>query len=197
MAELVAKVLECPQCGAPVKPNSKTCDRCYSQYIITSVSSLKKFDDSAIKKYLSAYESSLKSGGESAELFTAMGICQLQRGLYKFANNYFDKAIALLPEEGETYYYAALALLNGKRPFLSSLPVIKKATEYLQLAAELSGQGSYYYLHHLIHKDYYEKRKLKCSPTSAELLEMSLAHGLSDADSDEIHRLVGLEPVQQ
>lgn len=192
MASLVVTVLECPQCGATVKQNAKTCDRCYSEYIVTSVNSLKKFDDSAIKKYLRAYESTMKSGGESAELYTAMGICQLQRGLYKFANNYFDKAIALLPEEGETYYYAAIALLNGKRPFLSSLPVIRKATEYLQLAIEFSEQGSYYYLQYLIHMDYYEKRKLSCSPTSAELLEMSHAHGLSDVEANEISQMVGL-----
>jgi len=188
MSELTITVLVCPQCSAPVRQGSKTCDKCYSEYIITPVNNLKKTLEDFEKKI----KTKISEGGESAELFTAMGICQMQRGLYKYANSYFDKAIALLPEDGDTFYYAAIALLNGKRPFLSSLPTIRKVVEYLELALGFSEQGSYYYLQHLVHTDYFEKRKLSCSPSSGELLDKSLSFGISDIDCTEISRMVGL-----
>jgi tetratricopeptide (TPR) repeat protein len=193
MAVLTAVVLECPQCGAPVKQGSRTCDRCYSEYIVTSVRGLKKFDDSGVKKYLKAYEAGLRSGGESAELYTAMGICQLRRGLCKHATDCFEKAIALLPEDSETYYYAAVSLLAGKRPFLSALPTIRKAIEYIDLALDFSEHGAYYYLKHLIHKDYFEMKNLRCSPTSAELLNRSQTAGLGDNDILETRELLGMQ----
>jgi tetratricopeptide (TPR) repeat protein len=194
MASLTAVVPECPQCGAPVKQGSKTCYKCYSDYIITSVSSFKKLADveSGVKKYLRAYEASIRSGGESAEIYTAMGTCQLQRGLHKHALNCFEKAIALLPEDGDAYYYAAVALLNGKRPFLSTLPVIKQAVAYIDLALELSDSGAHYYLKYLVHADYYEKKQLRCSPSSGDLLRLANEYGMNEVEAEDIKQLVGL-----
>jgi len=192
VATLTATVLECPQCGTPVKQGSKTCDRCYSEYIITSVSGLKKFDDSGIKKYLKAYESSLKIGGESAELYTAMGICQLKRKMYSYALTYFEKAIALLPDEGDVYYYAAISVFNGKRPFMAQLSNVKKAVEYVDTALNFSEEGIYYYLKHLIHNDYYEKKHLNCSPSSSELLSLSRQYGLGENDAEDVRNFLSL-----
>jgi len=188
VAELIVTVLVCPQCSAPVKQGKRSCERCHSEYTFTPVSGLKK----TLEEFEKKIKSKISESGENPELLTAMGICQMQRGLYRFANGYFDKAINLLSEDSDTFYYAAIALLNGKRPYLSSLPVIRKVVEYLELALSFSEQGSYYYLQHLVHNDYFEKRQLNCSPSSAELYEKSLLFGLSDVDSTEISKMVGL-----
>ena len=192
MATLIATVLECPQCGAPVKQSSKTCDRCYSEYIITSVSGLKKFDDSGIKKYLKAYEASLRTGGESAELYTAMAICHLKRKVYAHATAYFEKAIAMLPSDGDTYYYAAVALLEGKKAFLTNRPVIDKIETYLENAIDIEEKPEYYALWAYIKQDYFARKSFKTSPTYREFLADAVKRGYNRFDSDALFEMLSV-----
>jgi tetratricopeptide (TPR) repeat protein len=112
--------------------------------------------------------------------------------MYKYALTNFEKAISLLPSDGEAYYYAAISMLSGKRPFLSSLTVVKKATEYIDLAMELSDNGIYLYLKSLIYSDYYENKHLKCYPSSSELRALAMKSGVNEIEANDVKHLVGL-----
>lgn len=192
MSTLKVSVLECPQCGAPVKPESKICDRCYSEYIITSVSSLKKFDDSGIKKYLDGYKKNIGLGCESAELYTAMGICHLKRKVYPHAINYFEKAIALLPDDGDAYYYAAVALLEGKKAFLTSRPIIDKIETYLENAISLEDKPEYFAFRAYIRYDYYQRKSFNISPTYRQFLSEAVNHGFNRFDSEALFEMLSV-----
>jgi tetratricopeptide (TPR) repeat protein len=153
---------------------------------------LKKFDSSGIKKYLDGYKKNVGLGCESAELYTAMGICHLTRKVYPHAINYFEKAIALLPEDGDTYYYAAVALLEGKKAFLTNRPVIDKIETYLANALGLDDKPEYYALYAYIKYDYFFRKSFNTSPTYRELLVEAINHGFNRFESDALYETLSV-----
>lgn len=176
-------VLECPQCGAPVQVNSNICNSCFSEYMISSMNDLDALDKMSINKYIKAYKEVSDDHG-SAQF--SMGICYLKLGLYDFALKAFEKVIDMLPEDGEVYYYAALALFKGKRPFLAQLSIVKKAIAYLEAALQMEETGKYYYLLYVIQKDFYDMKKLRNQYQSTALLEQAKMHHVSQEEVSSI-----------
>lgn len=92
---------------------------------------------------------------------------------------YFEKAIEDDTDHADAYFYAGVAMLHGKRPFLVQKSVIAKIEEYIAAVIELEPKGIYYYLLSYIKKDYYEKKCFRTSPTSQEVMETAIEVGVS------------------
>ena len=101
------------------------------------------------------------------------------------AVKHLEKAISLLPENGESHYYLALAMLQKKRPYLHTLNKIKKIVQYVESALTYETSGKYYYLLYLIQVDFYDKKHLRNGKNAAELLADATANELDDEDTIE------------
>lgn len=190
MSNIEAIVLECPQCGTVLQKNSRICPNCYSEYVVTAISTLDNLDKSKVNKYINAYKKGISQNGESSEGYFSMGICYLKLGLYEYAINNFEKSIGLLPEDSDVYYYTAIALFKGKRPFLALLSNIKRSMEYLDVALSMSEEGKYYYLQYVIQKDFYDRKRLKSRYLSSELLNQAKYLGIADEDIELINKYI-------
>lgn len=165
------KVETCPQCGAPVKLGSNKCEYCGSEFIVTSLAYLDKFDKTGINKYINHYKQMLKNNPDDGEINCAMGICYLDLKLYDLAIKYFAKAMEQIPDYADVYYYYALALFKGRRPKVLTLSEIRKIEDYLNAAIQIDNTKSkYYYLWALIKYDFYIKNGLKVNPPTFEEL---------------------------
>ncbi len=186
-------VLECPQCAAPVQKGSNICPNCFSEYMVRSVNKLHSLGGGAVDKYLSAYRKGLASSGESMEIHFSMGLCFLEKKLYDYAIKSFEKAIGLLPENGDVYYYAAISILKGRKPFILSRIEINKMEEYLQVALMLEPRGIYYYFQAYIKYDYFSRKAYKTFPTYIECLDKARENGLLDDEAQTFYETAGVD----
>lgn len=190
MCALQASVLECPQCGAAISITERSCSYCFADVYVKKTKSL---ESKAADKYIKAYKKLLQDNdNESVELYTALGICHLKKKNYKEANIALDKAINLLPEDGNPYYYKALALLQGKRPRLQTLGHIKNVVHNIEAAVDYEEIGKYYYLMYLIQIDFYDAKRLKNGKTATELNQQAIACEIDDEEILEIKAMIGL-----
>ena len=178
---LTTEMLECPQCGGPVRMDERECSYCHSPILVKRVQDLDKKRPMEINKYIKAYQNFLKNHeGKSPEVFTAMGICHLKNGMYDQAVNALEKAVSLLSEEGDSYFYLAVAKMKGKRPYLQTLSTIKSVVQCLETALSIEPCGRYYYLLYLIQKDFYEKKRLRNGKKSEDLCQQALLQEVDD-----------------
>ncbi|WP_261304015.1 hypothetical protein [Paenibacillus andongensis] len=178
---------ECPQCGAPAQLQSNVCQYCKAEFLIKSLNGLNSFNKLGIDKYIASYKKAAATDPNNNEINAALGMCYLKLGLYDFASKFYLKAIEDMVENSDVYFYAALSLLKGKRPFLSTLSVIRKAEELLEAAVSLNpAEGKYYYAHAIVKNDFYHKKCINTSPDSQSLFQNANDAGFSDDDKQMI-----------
>lgn len=175
--------LECPGCGYQVTTNTKQCPQCYREIVITNFDSAVGMADEDARTYTNKYRKVLASHPKQPELNLTMAFCFLKMKLYDKALPHFEKAIEDDIDNPEAYFYAAVAMLHGKRPFLVQKSVICKIEEYISAAIEIEPKGIYYYFLAYIKKDFYEKKCFRTSPTSQEVMETAIEAGLSSQDT--------------
>ena len=191
MNDTVAMIIECPQCGATVKTDCNVCEYCNSEYLIKSLDSLSSFDKRGIDKYITNYKKAAANDPSNSEINAAIAICYLKLGLFNFAAKFFEKAIEDMMENSDLYFYLAICVFKGKRPFLIPLTLIKKAEEFLEAAIALSpDSGKYYYAHSLIKYDYYYKKRLNTCPNFQELLDDAEHYQISHSDKQMVEDLL-------
>lgn len=190
---LSASTLECPNCGARILPQARVCDYCHSAIIVRRIQEVGNKDEETLNRYVKLYKNSLKKdNGESVETLTALAICLLKRGAYDESIGTLKKAVSLLPEDGESHYLLALALMRKKRPYRHTLKEIKKIVEYLETALTYSTSGKYYYLLYLIQNDFYDQKRLKNGKNSQELLTEAVNNEVDDEEILECKEYCGL-----
>lgn len=121
------------------------------------------------------------------------GIRFLRLQQYDFAKKCFNNAIAERISDPEAYFYAAVAALEGKRPFLAQRSAITEAEKYLKSAIEFSKNPVYYYFHAFIKHDYYERKKLNTHPSSHELLMEALPNGVTEDEQKALFEVLNIE----
>lgn len=191
---LVADALECPNCGATIAMQDRFCSYCQSPIVVRRIQEIGNKSAQEINKYVQFYQNFIKTqNGESPEIFTALGLCLLKRGSFSEAAKHFEKAISLVPSDGESCYYLALTLLQKKRPYLHTLQNIKKIVQYLESALTYGTAGKYYYLLYLIQTDFYDKKRLRSGKNAHELLENTTANEVDDQEILECKEYCGLQ----
>lgn len=188
------KVEICPQCGAPATLSAHKCGYCEAEFIITSMASLDRFDKTGINKYISHYKSLLKEEPDSGELNLAMGICNLDLGLYDLATKYFEKAIEAVPDSADGYYYYSIAIVRGRKPKLLTFNEVRKIEEYLQAAIQIDGSKSkYHYFWLIIKREFYVKNGLKINPPT--MSDLTAGGNAGQYDRQEIEKMMARVPV--
>lgn len=184
------EALNCPNCGAGLTLDQKTCDYCGSPVLITTFADLGDMGLPLVSKYVHSYEKQSSAGGEVNK---ALGLCCLKLKLYDKAIAAFDRAIDANLGDSEVYFYAAAALLKGKKPFLHLRPTIDKIVEYLNTAIMLENRGIYHYFLAYIKKDYFARKRFQIDVTYEEEITISNQLGCLEIDVQNVHVILNIK----
>lgn len=185
--------LECPGCAAIITTETKTCPYCFRPIIITSFNSINAFSELELNKQTKAYKKAMADHPDHEPLNRSLAFCYLKLKLYDNAIKCFERELEEDIEDSEICFYLAVALLKGKKAFMTSRPVINKIEEYINAAIMIEPRGIYYYFWAYIKYDYYYRKHLRTVPDYQKLLEMASSNGVSDYDSKQLFDLLGVK----
>lgn len=186
-----SETLTCKCCGYPIQVGMKECPAGHPVNI-TTFNSVYDMPMPMVNKYASAYSKELADEPDDKELNNSIGICYLKLKIYDKALSAFEKAMEDNFDNSETFFYAAICLLEGKKAFLHQRPTIDKILEYINAALMIEPKGIYYYFLAYIKYDYFARKYFKTSPTYQEALSMATEVGLSLSDIEQLYGILGV-----
>lgn len=165
-----AKVLHCPNCGANLSVEDTVCKYCNSPIYI------RRFEETfscseRIQEMISFYKGNCISDNNLAASELSLAICYLYIKQYDLALTNINEAISSDLSNPFTYYYKAICLFRGKRPFKVNRSVINEAETCLQTALSIHEYSEFYFLWAIIRYDYYYRKCFNISPEFQELLK--------------------------
>jgi tetratricopeptide (TPR) repeat protein len=146
-----------------------------------------------INKYANAYRQALAEAPEDKELNNSIAMCYLKLKLYDKALVAFEKAMEANFDNSETFFYAAISLLNGKKAFITQRATIDKIEEYINAALMIEPKGIYYYFWAYIKQDYFARKFYNTSPTYQDALAMAHDAGVSSFDKEQLWGVLGVQ----
>ncbi|MDR3301695.1 MAG: hypothetical protein LBT01_04095 [Spirochaetaceae bacterium] len=183
---------KCRSCGAAADIGQTKCPFCKQPVLISTFNSVFSMPMPMVNQYAATYREALQSEPDAKDLNNAVAMCYLKLKLYDKALAAFEKAIEDNFDNSETFFYAAICLLAGKKAFLAQRPAIDKIEEYLNAALMIEPRGIYHYFLAYIKYDYFERKFLNTSPTYQEALESANTAGLSPIDIDQLYGILGV-----
>lgn len=183
--------IKCPNCGAPVGLEQKECDYCGSSIMITSFDSLSSMPMPAVGKRANAYREALVANPDNQDLNTSAAMCFLKLKQYDLASQAFEKAMQFNYDNSEVFFYAAVALLQGKIPFLHLRPTIDKILSYMNSALMIENKGIYHYFIAYIKYDYFKRKYLNVNPNYSQTLAMAQQAGVTEQEVLQLFTLLG------
>ena len=185
--------LECPGCGKAITTSTQQCPQCFREIVISTFNSVSGMSPLEINKQANAYRKAMINNPTNQTLNMSIAFCYLKLKLYEKAIPCFEKAIEDNFDNSETYFYAAIALLKGKKAFLSPRSVIDKIEEYIQAAIMIEPKGIYYYFWAYIRYDHHFRKSYRMTPNYQELLAQAKQIGLSQTDIVELYKILEVE----
>lgn len=191
MSQQVVEI-NCPGCGARVTTGQDECEWCHQPIVISTFNSVYSMPMPQVNKYAGAYRKALAENPENTELNNSIAMCYLKLKLYDKALPAFELAMEDNFDNSETFFYAAVCLLKGKKAFLAQRADIDKAIEYINAALMIEPRGIYYYFLSYIKYDYFERKYLNTSPNYQECFQMSCEMGTSEFDKEMLFNILGV-----
>ncbi len=185
--------LKCPGCQAPVDTSEKNCKYCGRPIVVTTFNSFSNMTPLDTMKYKNTYQEVLKENPEDETINSSMGMCLLKLGMYEKALERFEKSIEGNIENSETFFWAGVSMLNGKRPFLNTKSTIDKAIEYATTASMIESRGIYNYFIAYLKFDYYLQKGFNIQPSYREDLEMATVNNLALEDINILQEVMKVE----
>lgn len=183
--------IKCPNCGASLTTHTKQCEYCQQDVFIKSFNNLVSMPTPQVNKYMASYRSAALENPDSKDLNTSIGLCFLRLKKYDQAAEYFDKAQTDNFDDATPFFYAAVARLQGKKPFLHNRQEIDKIMEDIQAAIDIDPKAEQYYFMSYIKRDYFKRKYLNTTPTWEEYMQEAIDNGLSSEDVEEFHAMIG------
>ena len=143
-----------------------------------------------VNRYANSYPRDLSGNPDDRPTNQAIGICYLKLKIYDKAIDAFEKAVEDNFDNSETFFYAAIYRLKGKKAFLAARPDIDKALEYLDAAIMNEPKGIYYYFLAYIKYDFFERKYLNTSPNYRDCMREALNAGLSHFDVQQLYGIL-------
>ena len=189
------KIIEmtCPGCGARVQINQKDCEYCHAPVVISTMSEIFSMPATNIQKYSKSYENNLKDEPTNAEINNSLGMCYLKMGFYEKALEKFNVAIEQDFNNSETYLFAAICVLAGRKPFLTPRTDIDKIEKYINAALMIEEIGLFRFFQAYIKYDYFKRKFFNTSPTWEECLRYGCNLGFSELDIKQLFEILNQE----
>lgn len=126
--------------------------------------------------------------GRSAGMMEGLRLLKL--GLHAQALVSFEKALRTNVPDPDAYFYAAAAMLKGKRPFLADRKTIQAIEEYLTAASRIEDRPVYSFFLAYVKYDYYHRKMLRTTPDHTKLLRHARERGLTPEQIGELFSLL-------
>lgn len=185
--------IKCPGCNAAVDTSQKKCMYCKQPLVFKSFGIFSELQPNKIGNYVQTFQKILSENPNNMEINHSLGLCYLKLKLYDKALTFFEDAMVDNYNCSESYFYAAICLLNGKKAFLQMRPTIDKILEYINAALMIEHKAMYYYYLSYIKYDYFERKYFNIIPNYKEELSTSYELGLSELDKIELYTMLGIE----
>jgi tetratricopeptide (TPR) repeat protein len=150
-----------------------------------------------LNKYANFYRKSLSEKSDNPEINGSLGMCYLKLGIYDNAVKAFVKAIENDINNSEIYFYAAIALLGGKKAFLAQRPVINQVEQYVNAAVALEPKGIYFYFLAYLKYDYFFRKKFNTAPDYKDCLATAEDAGLSECDKVQLFDILKVSKSEE
>jgi tetratricopeptide (TPR) repeat protein len=183
--------MKCPSCGASITTQTKQCDYCQSDILVKSFKNLAAMPLPQVNKYMAAYQAASAEHPDNNDVNAAVGLCFLRLKKYDQALNYLEKAQADNFEDATPFFYAAVARLKGRKPFLLNRQEIDQIMTDIEAAMSIDPKAEQYYFMSYIKRDYFKRKFLNTTPSWEEYMQEAVDNGLSAADVEEFHAMVG------
>ena len=184
--------ITCPGCGEPWTLDMKECPSCHRPVVISTFNSVYGMSAPEANKYANTYKKVLAAEPENIEVLSSIAMCYLKLKLYDKALAAFEKAIEADFDNSETYFYAAVCLLRGKKAFLAQRCDINRILEYIEAATMIEPRGIYYYFMAYVKYDFFERKYLNTTPNYHDCLHMAMEHGVSEGDIAMVCNILGV-----
>lgn len=185
--------LECPGCGRPLSTDMQECPACHRPVVISSLNNLDVMSMLEINKYANTYQKALVIDPANNKVNGALAMCFLKLKMYDKAIDAFDKAIVDNFDNSETYFWAAVAVLKGRKAFVCQRVEINKAEEYLNAATMIEPRGIYYYFMAYLRYDYFSRKFLKVQPDYKALVAEAIQNNVTPTDISQLFSVLGIE----
>ena len=182
----------CRSCGAAADIGQTKCKYCKQPVLISTFNSVYAMPIPMVNQYAATYREALQSEPNAKDLNGNIAMCYLKLKLYDKALEAFEKAIVDNFDNPETFFYAAICVLGGKKAFLVQRPAIDKIEDYINAALMIEPRGIFYYFLAYIKYDYFERKHFKTSPTYKEALEQANGVGVSPYDIEQLYAILGV-----
>lgn len=117
----------------------------------------------------------------------------LSLGLYPQAWAALEKAMQTDLSNPDVYFYAAVAMLGGKRPFLTERTAIRKVEEYLNAAIAVGDRAVYHCFLAYVKLDFYHRKMLRTVPAYGQELEQAVTMGISAEEMEALFKLLRVD----
>jgi tetratricopeptide (TPR) repeat protein len=184
--------IRCHGCGAPAAVGETKCKFCKQPVVISTFNSVYAMPLPMVNQYAATLREALQTEPDAKDLNNSAAMCYLKLKLYDKALNAFEKAIEDNFDNSETFFYAAICLLKGKKAFLAQRADIDKIEEYLNAALAIEPKGIYHYFWAYIKYDYFERKSLNTSPNYQQKLVEAKTSGLSPTDVQQLFGILGV-----
>ena len=182
----------CRSCGAASDIGQTKCRFCKQPVLISTFNSVYAMPLPMVNQYAAEYRAALQSEPDAKDLNNGIAMCFLKLKLYDKALSAFEKAMEDNFDNSETFFYAAICLLGGKKAFLAQRPEIDKIEEYINAALAIEPRGVYHYFWAYIKYDYFERKYFNTSPTYQEALNAANSAGVSPYDIEQLYGILGV-----
>lgn len=118
------------------------------------------------------------------------GVRSLKYRQYKQAQAFMQEAMTTDMSNAEVHFYCAVALLEGKRPFLVTKQVINQIISYLEVANEIQEEAIYHYLMAYVKYDYHYSKMLRVNPDYRHHLQKAEELGITEKDVEQLFKLL-------
>ena len=191
---MVAQVHDttCRSCGATADIGTTKCKFCKQPVLISTFNSVYSMPMPMVNQYAATYREALQNEPDAKDLNGNIAMCYLKLKLYDKALEAFEKAIVDNFDNPETFFYAAICVLGGKKAFLVQRPEIDKIEEYINAALMIEPRGVFYYFLAYIKYDYFERKFFNTSPTYKEALGQANGAGVSPHDIEQLYGILGV-----
>lgn len=194
-------VIKCSRCEFETEVQSrdeiKKCKSCKAFLVVENtfeaetLSTVEKLKQQ--KNLLEALNKGTLNQENKDLLNNSLGLIALESKSYLIAQKHFKKTIDENPDNAEAYYYYSLALLNGKRPFLSNRNLIDQLIQNMDFALSLDMKGKYAYLKALMIYDFYSLKSLRYSESFNSVIEIAEALEVTDEEKMEIFKILNMK----
>lgn len=183
--------MKCPNCGASISTSQKKCEYCRADVMVQSFHAMSSMPLPQVNKYLATYKTTASEHPDHNGVNASIGMCFLRLKKYDQAISFFEKAQADNFEDATPFFYAAVARLKGRKPFLCSRQEIDAIEADINAAISIEPKAEHYYFLSYIGRDYYRRKFIKHEPTCEELYQEAINNGFSVTDVEEFHNMSG------